>query len=240
MGREFDIRKEVELAATPDEVWDAMTTRRGFAGWFSDQEPVPDEAKRSAWDPPRHLRIGFPRTKDGASQAFEYVIEAHGGGRTLLRFVHSGFLGDNWEGEYDFEEWTSRGWDMYLHTLAEYLTHFRGQPAVYITADGPARSAVYGAWPLLRARLGLKTAVMAGDPVRLALEGGLPTIEGVADYVATNPNYLGVRSVDALYRFHGRAGIGMPIAVGHHMFSPDVDAEQTRNAWRSWLAHAFA
>jgi len=32
----------------------------------------------------------------------------------------------------------------------------------------------------------------------------------------------------------------MSIAVGHHMFAEDVDAEQSRGAWRSWLAQVFA
>ena len=58
--------------------------------------------------------------------------------------------------------------------------------------------------------LGLAPSVTQGDRVRLTPEG-LPPIEGVADYVAAT--FLGVRTEDALYRFHGRASLGMPIVI---------------------------
>src|SRR5919108_6441430 len=129
--REFEIRREVELAATPEQVWAAITIREGLAGWFMDMEPAP-EAFQTAWDPPRRFRVELPPAENGATQAFEYVIEALSGGRARLRFVHSGFLGNDWEGEFDFEQMTGHGWDMYLHTLAEYLEHFQGRPVVYV------------------------------------------------------------------------------------------------------------
>jgi hypothetical protein len=52
--------------------------------------------------------------------------------------------------------------------------------------------------------------------------------------------FLGVRTGDALYRFHGRAVLGMPIAVGHHFFREDVDVEQARSAWQAWFGRVFA
>lgn len=237
MGREFDIRRDIDLPATPEQVWEAITTRRGMAGWFGDQEPIPPGLTPAVWDPPRRLRIELPAAADGSAQAFEYVIEGREGGRARLRFVHSGFLGQSWEGEFDFEELTGRGWDMYLHTLAEYLARFQDRAATYVTVDAPPASAEASAWPALLAALGLEAGVTAGEPVRVAVEG-LPPIEGQADYVA--PSFLGVRTEDALYRFHGRAALGMPIAVGHHLFAADVDAGREREAWRSWLARVFA
>jgi hypothetical protein len=236
MAKEFEIRREVELVATPEQVWEAITTRQGLAGWLWDQEPTP-EAFQTAWDPPRRLRIEIPPAENGATHAFEYLIEARGGGGARLRFVHSGFLGDDWEGEFDFQELTGHGWDMYLHTLAEYLEHFRGRPVAYVTADAPAESATESAWPVLLAALGLTGSTAPGDGVRLTPEGMAP-IEGVTDYVG--PTFLGVRTGDAMYRFHGRATLGMPIAVGHHLFREDVDVEREAEAWRFWFARVFA
>ena len=236
MGREFEIRREIDLPATPERVWEAITTRRGMAGWFGDQEPIPPGLTPAVWEPPHHLRIELPAAPDGSIQAFEYVIEGREGGRARLRFVHSGFLSQSWEGEFDFEELTGRGWDMYLHTLAEYLAHFEGRSATYVTVDAPPASADASAWPALLAALALRDGVAEGDPVRVALEG-LSPIEGVADYVSSN--FLGVRADDALFRFHGRAALRMPIAIGHHLFAAGVDAERERDAWRSWLARVF-
>ncbi len=113
--------------------------------------------------------IEFPTAEDGATQAFEYVIEARGG-HAVLRFVHRGFLGDSWE-DCDFEELTGCGWDMYLHTLAEYLKHFRTRRATYVEAEAPPASAKETAWPVLITALGLTSQVTAGDSVLLTPRG---------------------------------------------------------------------
>jgi hypothetical protein len=237
MNPEFSIEREIELPATPEQVWEAITTRQGLASWLWDQE-LPAEPPPAVRDAPHRLRIELPAAPGGATQAFEYVIEARDGGLgALLRFVHSGFLGDDWEGDVDFESLTGSGWDMYLHTLREYLTHFRGRPVTYINAEAPQSTAEPSAWAALLTRLGLDGATAAGDRVSLGLDGLAP-IEGVADYVG--PTFLGIRSDDALYRFHGRAAFHCPIAIGHHLFADGVDPETTREAWRSWLSGVHA
>ena len=47
-------------------------------------------------------------------------------GSTVVRWVHSGFLGENWEKEY---EGLSEGDPMYFDKLRVYLTYFRGRTA---------------------------------------------------------------------------------------------------------------
>jgi hypothetical protein len=234
MPREFEIRKEVELEATPEQVWEAIATGQGIASWFMalPVEPGPDGTSplgaADVWDPPNRFLV---RTPDG--QAFEYLIEARAGGSSVLRFVHSGFHGDDWESEY---EATNRGWDMYMHTLAQYLKYFPGRFATYISAEGPPSSARPEAWDVLLRALGMPGRLAAGDKVRLTPDGLTP-IDGVVDYVM--PSFLGVRTDGALYRFHGRAILGMAIATGHHIFTEDVDAEATGKAWQSWLHNAL-
>src|SRR5215469_5868752 len=134
MAKEFRIEKEIELAATPAQVWDAITTAAGNEAWLW---PMPGDLSPAAppvatWERPERLVVRIPAAEDGSVQAFEYVIEGRDGGTTVLRFVHSGVMGDSWE-----DELTGHGWDMYLHTLAQYFLHFAGKPATFVLAEAP-------------------------------------------------------------------------------------------------------
>ncbi|HEY6423341.1 MAG TPA: SRPBCC domain-containing protein [Pseudonocardiaceae bacterium] len=231
MPREFELRKEIALPATPEQVWEAIATGAGLAAWFMPMEVNPDRADVTVWEPPRHLAIRTPEGEDGSTDAFEYLIEGRDKGSTVLRFVHSGVLGDDWRDEY--ESMASGGWDMYLHTLAQYLQHFPGQAATYVEADAPASSAADDGWAQLAPALGLNDPLATGNRVYLELSGLAP-IEGVVDYVA--PGFLGVRSADALLRFHHRTAIGMPIGVSHHLYSASADRAAVEKAWQGWLA----
>jgi uncharacterized protein YndB with AHSA1/START domain len=235
MGREFEIRKDVTLDATPAQVWEAIATGPGLATWFMPMEMDPDSGMVTAWEPGKRLAIRTPEAPDGSTQAFEYLIEARDGGSTVLRFVHSGVLGDDWGDE--FESMTGSGWDMYLHTLAEYFTHFPGRSAAYVEAEAPQSTADAGTWAVLLTALGLPGSATQGDQVRLT-PSGLDPLDGVVDYLTGN--FLGVRTADALYRFHCRAPIGMPIAVGHHLYGDGADAEEAAQQWKSWLDGVFA
>jgi uncharacterized protein YndB with AHSA1/START domain len=232
--REFSLRKEVELPATPEQVWRAIATGPGLAAWFGlSDAPDPDSPIVTAWEPGRRLEVRPPAGPDGSTHAFEYVIETRAGS-TWLRFVHSGIAGDDWSDEY--EDTTAGGWDMYLHTLAEYLRHFADRPATFVLAEAPPSSAGEGAWPRLLGGLGLSEDARTGDPVALTPAAPRPT-DGVVDYLA--PGFLGVRTADALYRFHGRLGLGMPVAVGHHVFGEAVDGPLLTKRWQGWLDETF-
>jgi uncharacterized protein YndB with AHSA1/START domain len=245
MARPFEVRKEIELDATPEEVWEAIATGPGIDAWFmgtNEVEPreggvarmtLPgwtSESTVKVWDPPNRFVTETARGEDGRFMAFEYLIEGRGGGSTVLRFVHSGFLPDDeWEAEY---EALKTGDPAYLQKLAEYLKYFRGRTAVPVSAYGPQVDKER-AWAVFRDALGLTGEVAEGDRVRSTPEG-LPPIEGVVDYVS--PDFLGVRTSDGLYRFiHGMG----TVVVGHHIFS-DVDQQATERAWQSWIERAFA
>jgi uncharacterized protein YndB with AHSA1/START domain len=238
MSNEFEIRRVVALDATPEEVWRAIATPEGQAAWSPDPYASAEGVTVEA-DEPARLEVRTPEAPDGAFHAFEYLIEAQQDGTTILRFVHSGFLGDDWDAEFSFEDLTARGWDMYLHTLAQYLEHFAGRPATYVEAQAPPSTADPAAWPVLESALGLVGPVGLGDEVRLE-PSGLPVVEGVVDYVEPAGEFLAVRAADGLYRFHGMAAMGMPIAVGHYLYEAGVDRERTQAAWRDWLERVFA
>jgi uncharacterized protein YndB with AHSA1/START domain len=241
MSREFELRKEIELAASPEQVWEAIATGPGITSWFMSHEVVPGvggsvtlrlgdfegTSAITAWDPPSRFA-----TRGGTADephTVEYLVEGRAGGSAVLRLRHTGFTGDDWEGEYQA---TSAGWDMYLHTLAQYVAHFPGRTAIYVSAQAPASSADPAAWSALLTGLGFTDSLAEGDRVRLDLDGQ-PSIDGVADYV--RPTFVGIRTGDALYRFHGRAVLGLPIAVGHHLYSADVDGAGAQKAWQAWL-----
>jgi uncharacterized protein YndB with AHSA1/START domain len=251
MSREFELHKKVEFDASPEQVWEAIATGPGISSWFMGPHDIDprvggtisltigdfsEQATITAWDPPKRLAYRGEAGADGSFHAMEYLIEGRAGGSTVLRFVHSGFLGDDWGAEY--EDMTSHGWDRYLHTLAQYLTHFPGRPGTFVYAEGPAVAEGRDAWAVLTAGLGLPGPVGNGDRVRLTPQGLAP-IEGVVYYAVPGyREFLGVRGSDGLYRFHG--GGGHQINVGHHLFAEGVRASDAAEAWQGWLDRVFS
>jgi uncharacterized protein YndB with AHSA1/START domain len=246
MAREFELRKEITLEATPEEVWEAIATGAGMDGWFMGRNQVEpreggrtamtigghtEEATVTAWEPPRRFayRTGGP---DGSGfMAFEWLVEGRGDGTCVLRLVQSGMLGDDWETEYDA---LGKGWEMYLHQLGQYLRYFRGRPVTPVTIFGPGPGDPDRLWPELRRGLGLAGEPADGDRVRLT-PGGIDPIEGVVDYLS--PDVLGVRGEDGLYRFVG--GFNGSVGVGHHLFAAGVDDKEAEGAWQAWLDRLF-
>ena len=246
MAHPFEVRKEIEVDASPEEVWEAIATGPGIDSWFMGTNEVePREGGRArmtlpgwsmestvtAWDPPKRFVTETEHGEDGRFMAFEYIIEGREGGSTVVRFVHSGFLaGDDWETEY---EALKSGDPMYIEKLAEYLTYFLGRIGKPVSAYGPQVDREQ-AWTVFQGALGLTGEVAEGDQVRLTADGLAP-IEGVVDHVS--PETLGVRTGDGIYRFiHGLGGTAV---LGHHIFS-DVDQQETERAWQSWVERAFA
>jgi uncharacterized protein YndB with AHSA1/START domain len=247
MSREFEIRREVELPATPDEVWDAVATGAGTAAWLfpsgGDPEPrvggkAPDGSTVTAWDPPNHFAVRY-EGEDGFFNALEFVIEGRQGGTTVLRYAHSGIITDDWDNQYDA---ANQHTDFYLHTLGQYLEHFKGRAATYVGEvpggiNAPASSAQPGAFETLRAALGLGGGVAVGDAVRIEPQGA-EALDGVVDYV--HPNFLGIRTADSLYRFYGRNAFGMPVGMQIHAFADGVDKDAMQAAWQEWLNGVYA
>ncbi|MFG3703530.1 SRPBCC domain-containing protein [Micromonospora sp. NPDC047670] len=245
MGHRFELRKDVELAATPEQVWEAIATGPGIDSWFmgrSEVEPGEggrtrltmaghvEEATITAWEPGKRFADRTDPGPDGTFMAMEYLIEGRDQGSTVLRLVQSGVLGDNWETEY---EAMKVGWDMYLGTLAAYLAHFPGRTATPVSAFRPGAGGPDKVWTAVTRALGITGPVAEGQQVRLAVDG-LPPIEGVVD-LAGLPTYVGVRTSDALYRFlYSGAERGDALVLGHHVFA-DQDPARAERAWQDWV-----
>jgi uncharacterized protein YndB with AHSA1/START domain len=245
MSHEFELIHDIDLGATPDQVWEAIATGPGIDSWFMGRNEVEPrlggtarmsmpgfagESTVTAWEPNRHFAHRSSPAEDGSFMAFEYLIEGRDGATTALRLVHSGVLSGDWEAEYDA---LKKGNPLYLRTLAQYLTHFAGRTAVPVAAFGPQQPDQDAVWCAITAALGLNKDVNEGDDVRFTF-GGQP-VEGVVDTVL-HPSFLGVRTGDALLRFVGRGGV---VLTGHHLFT-EIDQNAAERAWGEWLTAALA
>ncbi|MCI0633883.1 MAG: SRPBCC domain-containing protein [Actinobacteria bacterium] len=247
MPHPFETRNEIEVPATPEEVWDAIATGQGMDAWFMGRNTVEPgvggrvrtrlpgvdfEGTITAWEPLTRFAERSEEGEDGSVHAFEYLIEGRGQGSTVVRWVHSGFLGDDWEAEYDA---LREGDPMYFDKLAKHLTYFRGRIATPVNVFGPQVKDREHAWEVFRAGLGLAGPVSLEERVRLTPEGP-PVLEGVVDWLS--PSFLGVRTDDGLYRF--MHSFDTSVGLGHHVFVEGLDQQETEQAWGSWLTRLFS
>jgi uncharacterized protein YndB with AHSA1/START domain len=243
MSREFEISREIDLPAAPDDVWTAITADP--AAWmFPTGMEIPAGAAPpeggpiATWDPPHRLVIRM-EAADGTFNALDYAIEARAGGTAHLRYVHSGILADGWEDQYDAADGHT---DFYLHTLAQYLEHFNGRDVTYVGQPsngivGPEAASAPDAMDALRGALGISAGAAVGDAVHASL-GDAGTLDGVIDY--STPQFLGLRSADGLYRFFGRNHYGGVVGMSAHLFVDGVDAAAREAALKAWLDAVYA
>ncbi len=249
MGKAFELEHRIDVEATAEEVWEAIATGPGVDAWFMGRNEIEphqggrvrmtlrgetDEATVTAWEPPTRFASRTPEATDGAFHAFEYIVEGRQKGSTVVRWVHSGFLGENWEQEY---EGLSEGDPMYFDKLRVYLTYFRGRTATPVSAFGPVVPDRDEAWRTYRRGLGLEGPVAMHDVVHLT-PAGLPELRGVVDWVSRD--FLGVRTDDGIFRFMHISVFGGPTGVGHHVFVDGLDQAETERAWGEWLSGLFS
>lgn len=240
MTHPFEIGQETTLPATPEQVWEAIATGQGIDAWFMGRNEVEareggvvamdiggqrEEAVITAYEPGRRFATRTPTTEDGRFMAFEYLIEGRNGGSTVLRVVHSGMLGDDWQDEYDA---LRRGWPFHLHTLREYLTHFPGRAGVPVFAVAPSAGR-----PAQEVRAALTHGLSLPDPVAVGARAhaepvGLPPLDG--EVVWSDEERIEVCTADGIYTFHHSTGVAL---MFHHLFGPDTDGAQA--AWQQWL-----
>jgi uncharacterized protein YndB with AHSA1/START domain len=244
MVREFEVRREQDLPAPPEQVWDAVATGAGNRGWLYPMEVEPraggratrGEATVLSWEPPRHLALRA--TQDGGfSNTLSYRIEPAAGGTSRLRmgihWVHTGVVDEAWAWEAKSDA-AEKHVDFYQHGLAEYLRHFAGRPAVYVRAARAEPATDPADFAALRRRLGLADDAAVGD--RFALRGPGPDrdpVEVVVDWLSTD--FVGLRGPDALYRFFNGSTWQVPTWLGHHLFAEHTDEQQAVKEWTAWL-----
>jgi len=111
---------KIEVAATPAELWKALSTAQGIQSWFAPIARVEPGVgggltvgwgpgmemtqEIEVWEPEQHLRAGHT----------DYYIEGNGD-TTILRLVESGF-GDDAKFDGEFES-TGKAWPVFLTML---------------------------------------------------------------------------------------------------------------------------
>lgn len=132
---------KIEVDATAERVWQALTDARELVRWFpldARVEPGPGGSYYlswlnefaatttiQVWEPPHHLRTTWSFDEAAPTQVTDYYVEARGG-RTVVRAVTSGFpLDATWDG---WVEGTERGWTFELRSLKHYLERHTGEP----------------------------------------------------------------------------------------------------------------
>lgn len=253
------VQVEVEVPGTPEEVWQAIATGPGVSSWFvpaefeeRDGKPVAMtlsfgpgmqlNSEITAWDSPRT----FTKESDGLmpgspSMAEEWTVEARGGGKCVIRIVHSLFAStDDWD---DQLEATKSGWPGFLRTLQIYLTHFRGQRSALMQVMTPAGSTDAENWEKLTTALGVK-GLSVGQ--HWTAPADVPPLSGVLEYFTDDP-------CDALLRLDrpapGIGGLGAftypggqsMVGVNFYLYGDHAAETVARETpvWQAWLQERF-
>jgi uncharacterized protein YndB with AHSA1/START domain len=239
MTHPFEIRDEITVDATPDEVWAAITSGPAVDSWLMGRSEIDGASKTStfdmfghvsrssitAWEPGHRYATQEDKNPDGTFMAMEWRIESRGGG-AVLRYVHSGLLGEDWEAEYNG---LSVGDHAYLTKLAVYLKHFAPRTATSsLFLPGPVTK---DSWAAMTAAVGAGPDAADGRPARLSVPGIEP-VDGTVEFVGA-PSFVGMRTDDAMYvLIHGYND--MAFATAHYFDDRDRSAET--EAWQNWLA----
>lgn len=190
------IEVSVDIDASPEKVWKAVSEAEEISKWFAPQvEVVPGVGGHvtaswgpgmegtsliEVWEPNRQIRWAEhrkdPYCKAGDESgevmrhiATDYFIEAQDGGRTTLRIVQSGF---GPESEWDNEiESVKRGWPVFMRILKHNLEHHWGEPATNLTISTYSAHLPAEAWSVLmseRGFLGAGATAPSGPESRYA------------------------------------------------------------------------
>lgn len=176
----------IEIDASPDDVWKAITDADELIRWFppiASVEPGEgghvmvswgggSEWKSSivTWEPGRHLRLE-DELPEGAEEgavgvALDYFLEGEGG-TTVVRLVNSGFsAADDWD---DFYHMLENGWTFFLWNLKHYLERHPGTPRTMISVRQWVTGSREEVWDGLFGANGLGPAPREGDPFRFDL-----------------------------------------------------------------------
>jgi uncharacterized protein YndB with AHSA1/START domain len=231
-----DIVLTVELDASPEDVFRAVTDGTEIAKWLAPEagSTAPEGGKKgSIWiswgegmraeheieiyDPPKRIRHPSGKNRETKAPLYaDWSIEAREGGKTTLRLVHSGFsVGADWDDEFDAH---ARGWKLMLQNLRQYFARHPHEPAVHLPFMSKVEFPRGSLWKTLLGKLGFSALPKVGDQFGFTTPKG-DVLTGVVDHVTeTHVLALVVREYDdALLRFtlEGKADAPSTFVYGY-------------------------
>lgn len=245
------VRVEVEVPATPEQVWAAIATGPGIACWFVPAEVEEREGGAitthhgpygdspgvvTAWEPP-HRFAYEERTWDepGAPPwATEILVEARAGGTCIVRLASGVFSGGkDWGDEI---AGTESGWRQGLENLRIYLTHFAGQPSTPVVVVGTTDPPQDRAWADLLGAFGL-TGVGIGERASTAPDA--PPIAGIVERAAEGELVLRTyEPAPGIVEAHAHTwGDRVHLMLRAYLYgdAARAAAARTEAAWREWM-----
>ncbi|MBI4717935.1 MAG: SRPBCC domain-containing protein [Planctomycetes bacterium] len=252
------VQIEVEVPGTPEEVWRAIATGPGISSWFvptrSDERaggqvvsnfgPGMDcSATITVWEAPRRFEAEGDMGMPGSPKmATEWTVEARGGGKCLVRVVHSLFAStDDWDNQLDGLE---QGWPTYFRILRMYLERFKGMPCSAMQFVGFSSDSEAKAWEKAGGALGL---LRLAQGEKWGAPDGLPRMTGVVDALGQ-----GMHKNTVLLRLDapapGTAYVGafscggmVMVCMSVYLYGDKAKAavEHDEPAWQNWMGEHF-
>ena len=249
----FDI--EVEIAGTPEQVWQAIATAEGISSWFLPTDldgreggalvthmgDTSSPGRVTGWDPPRRFvyeepewaaMVGHPEA-DVTPLTNEFLVEARSGGTCVVRVTSSAFgTGADWE--HEFLDDMATYYEPFFDFLRLYVERFPGQRATRREVDIRFPGEPGAVIPAAARSLGVAAP---GDVVPADAGLGVGgTVMRVADpYLMVDvdgpvPGYVHVLAT--------QADEGVASAqVSAWLFGPGAEevADAAAEGWRPWL-----
>lgn len=187
--RTIELSREVD--ATPDEVWEMLTTSEGLMNWFPLEARVADQGDGTVWlswgpgsagEAPIHIwepgrRFGWTedhgKTPEGEpiKVAVDFHIESKDG-TTVLRLVQSGLSADaQWDEMYDA---LVDGWTYFLFNLFYYFKRHKGKTRKMAWKRAATDLARDVAWDRLVGGAMVASSLGAGDSGTVRLDTSRP------------------------------------------------------------------
>lgn len=263
---QVELEAELEIAASTEEVWRALTEGEEIRNWFAFQaesDPRPNGTIWMSWDgeyegklpilvwePEKHLRTGWPvPLADG--ETVDLIVDYHlegKGGATVLRLVHSGFSAeDEWEEIVDSHR---RGWANELRSLRHYLENHPRRHRGVVKVRTDVAVGVEEAWQRLWSangwlQEGRPHELEVGDPFSAVTRSG-ERLTGTVQFIEPPTDLL--LNVESMQRALLRIQIevsesGKPMSVRLFLLSwtlEDSERDRLERLWQGELDAVFA
>lgn len=250
-SNERSMEFEVEVRATVEDAWRAVSTAEGISSWYVPHTmddgagtmtasfgPGPEmqvPCRIAVIEAPR--RIVLDGGEGVVGLVFEWLVEPIDDTHTRIRLVNTGF-GEGPEADAMYEGML-QGWNLFMLNLQLHLENFAGQSANAGMASGVWAGPRDSTWTALRAVLDMPSALNVGDRMK-ASAADTPAISGevvdvqpwrlavLLDEPAPGTVFIAVEGQEQAAEIN--------VSIWTYLYGPDraelaADVEQRWGAW---------